>query len=40
LSDAVLKLLNAGAPIDMVTATNSLPLIPTPMTSLLGTNRP
>jgi outer membrane protein len=40
LSDTVLKQLNAGAPIDMVTATNSLPPIPTPMTSLLGTNRP
>jgi outer membrane protein len=40
LSDVVLKLLNAGAPIDMVTATNSLPPIPTPMTSFLGTNRP
>jgi outer membrane protein len=39
LSDAVLKQLNAGAPIDMVT-TNSLPPIPTPLSSLLGTNRP
>jgi outer membrane protein len=38
LTAAVLKQLNAGAPID--TLTNAPPPIPTPLSSLLGTNQP